>query len=87
MIIGIPKEIKLGEGRVSLSPYNIEELINKTESGFVCINGDDEKFLNCAQLLTNKPELRKRMGQNARSLLEDVFSVSRTVNQILYHFN
>jgi len=28
MIIGIPKEIKLGEGRVSLSPYNIEELIN-----------------------------------------------------------
>jgi len=28
MIIGIPKEIKLGEGRVSLSPYNVEELIN-----------------------------------------------------------
>ncbi len=27
MIIGIPKEIKLGEGRVSLSPYNVEELI------------------------------------------------------------
>jgi len=28
MIIGIPKEIKLGEGRVSLTPYNVEELIN-----------------------------------------------------------
>lgn len=26
MIIGVPKEIKLGEGRVSLSPHNIEEL-------------------------------------------------------------
>jgi len=28
MIIGIPKEIKLGEGRVSLTPYNVEELIH-----------------------------------------------------------
>jgi len=28
MIIGIPKEIKLGEGRVSLSPYNVEELVH-----------------------------------------------------------
>jgi len=27
MIIGIPKEIKPGEGRISLSPYNVEELI------------------------------------------------------------
>ena len=26
MIIGIPKEIKPGEGRVSLTPYNVEEL-------------------------------------------------------------
>ncbi|MCP4762639.1 MAG: alanine dehydrogenase, partial [archaeon] len=28
MIVGIPKEIKPGEGRVSLTPSNIEELIN-----------------------------------------------------------
>ncbi len=28
MIIGIPKEIKPGEGRVSLSPYNVEELVH-----------------------------------------------------------
>ncbi len=28
MIIGIPREIKPGEGRVSLSPYNVEELVH-----------------------------------------------------------
>ncbi len=28
MIIGIPKEIKIGEGRVSLTPSNVEDLIN-----------------------------------------------------------
>jgi alanine dehydrogenase len=28
MIIGIPKEIKPGEGRVSLSPHNVEELLH-----------------------------------------------------------
>ena len=28
MIIGIPKEIKPGEGRVSLTPSNVEDILN-----------------------------------------------------------
>ncbi len=52
MIIGIPKEIKLGEGRVSLSPYNIEELINMGHSVLIERNAGrnvgftDDQYIN-----------------------------------------
>ncbi len=38
MIIGIPKEIKAGEGRVVLTPASVEDLINKGHKTFVETN-------------------------------------------------
>ncbi len=64
MIIGIPKEIKLGEGRVSLTPYNVEELIHLGHNIITERNAgknagfNDEEYIKAgAKIYENKKQI------------------------------
>ena len=71
----------------SINPGNdLGTMLQKSEAGLCCLNGDDETLRTHALTLANDPALRKRMGQNARRLLEQNFSVTSCTKQILAHF-
>lgn len=61
-------------------------MLQKGEAGLCCLNGDDETLRTHAMTLAGDPALRKRMGQNARQLLEQKFSVTSCTKQILAQF-
>ncbi len=70
----------------SINPGNdLKDLLEKHDAGLVCINGDDERFKMLAKRLLEDRELRMRLGQNARAMLENCFSVHRAAAQILSH--
>lgn len=70
----------------SINPGNdLFEILEKNQAGLCVSNGDDESLCTAALRLANDPELRERMGQNARRLLEQQFSVDAAVAQILVH--
>ncbi|MBZ5526603.1 MAG: glycosyltransferase family 4 protein [Acidobacteriia bacterium] len=58
------------------------DLIEKNDAGFCFKNGEDDSLAAAALKLSNDPELRSRMGANARRLLERQFSVNRAARQI-----
>jgi glycosyltransferase involved in cell wall biosynthesis len=67
----------------SINPGNdLFDLIEKNDAGFCLKNGEDDSLAAAALMLSNEPELRARMGSNARRLLERRFSVSVAVHQI-----
>lgn len=71
----------------SINPGNdLKEILEKNEAGLVSINGEDQIFHDNALRLLQDESLRRHMGGNARSLLEDTFSVSKAAGQILSHF-
>src|ERR1035437_5383193 len=58
----------------SLNPDNdLIEFLRHADAGFACTNGEDEKLLAAALLLSTQPEARQRMGRNARELGNTVF--------------
>jgi glycosyltransferase involved in cell wall biosynthesis len=67
----------------SINPGNdLKEIVGKASAGFVTINGQDEKLLeNASKLLDDV--LRKKMGKNAKQLLNNTFSVKSAAEQIL----
>jgi len=70
----------------SINPGNdLKDLLEKHDAGLVCINGDDERFKILQVVLLEDRELRMRLGQNARAMLENCFSVHRAAAQILSH--
>jgi len=70
-----------------LNPGNdLFDLIRQNEAGFCFVNGDDRNLSAAALTLANDPELRSRMGNNSRRLLERIFSVQAAAQQILRHF-
>ncbi len=70
----------------SINPGNdLSDFLEKHDAGLVCINGDDDRFEAFARLLLEDEGLRRRLGCNARALLEDWFSVGRAARQILSH--
>lgn len=72
----------------SINPGNdLKSLLEDQEAGLVCFNGEDEVLAENAMKLLVNANLRRRLGRNARSLLENTFSVSRAAGQILAHFN
>jgi glycosyltransferase involved in cell wall biosynthesis len=72
----------------SINPGNdLKEILEDKEAGLVCINGEDDKLADYAKRLIVDENLRKQLGQYARCLLEDTFSVSKAARQILSHFN
>jgi O26-antigen biosynthesis N-acetyl-L-fucosamine transferase len=74
---GIPVLASINSGN------DLFELIGKGPSGFCLENGQDEMLSSAALRLSADPHLRARMGKNARSLLEQTFSVEKAVQQIL----
>ncbi|NLA41658.1 MAG: glycosyltransferase [Smithella sp.] len=70
----------------SINPGNdLSDFLVKHDAGLVCINGDDDRFESLARRLLEDEGLRNRLGRNARSMLEDWFSVKRAARQILSH--
>jgi len=71
----------------SINPGNdLVEILEKNQAGFCLLNGDDDGLCAAALRLANDPELRCRMGKNARTLLARLFSVEAAVTQIINHF-
>lgn len=67
----------------SVNPGNdLLPLINQHQAGFVFENGQDIQLQRAAIKLLENAALRRQMGQNARTLLEDYFSVRAAANQI-----
>ncbi len=69
------------------SGNDLKTILEEQEAGLVCINGEDEKLAANARSLLSNAGLRRQLGNNARALLEDKFSVSKATEQILSHFS
>jgi O26-antigen biosynthesis N-acetyl-L-fucosamine transferase len=68
----------------SLNPGNdLKGILEEAGSGFSLMNGDDAGLREAALRLLNEPELRRRMGDNSRRLLEKTFSSAAAAEQIL----
>lgn len=68
----------------SVNPDNdLKDIVEKTGAGLITINGDDQGLLNNALELLHDSLLRKTLGENAKQLLSNVFSVQAAANRIL----
>jgi O26-antigen biosynthesis N-acetyl-L-fucosamine transferase len=68
----------------SLNPGNdLIQFLHQTKAGLACINGDDDTLRAAALSLATEPELRQRLGNNARTLGDTTFSVQVIAKQIL----
>lgn len=54
--------------------------------GFWCESGDLSAFNECLVRLAGSPELRKKMGENARKYLLEHYTVDKACDTILAHF-
>jgi glycosyltransferase involved in cell wall biosynthesis len=71
----------------SINPGNdLFEILEKNQAGLCLLNGDDDALCAAALRLANNADLRCKMGKNARSLLERLFSVETAVRQITSQF-
>ena len=72
----------------SINPGNdLKLILEDSKAGLVSINGNDKLLFNNALRLSQDNDLRKEIGANSKHLLENTFSVTKTANQILSHFN
>jgi glycosyltransferase involved in cell wall biosynthesis len=72
----------------SVNPGNdLFALLQESAGGFCFENGDDANLAWAALRLADDARLRGAMGRNARSLLEQTFSVQHAVNQIFTHLH
>lgn len=62
---------------------DLKEIINKAEAGYIFDNGEDEALYDAALLLVESAMLRRHIGENARKLLIDQFSVQKACSQII----
>ena len=70
----------------SINPGNdLFNLLEKSQSGFCFVNGENDKLRAAALQLASDSHLRARMGKNGPRLLEHTFSVEATARQILQH--
>ena len=71
----------------SINPGNdLSEMLEDHEAGLCSLNGDDDRLYAHALQLAQDASYRRRLGQNARRLLERYFSVAVCANQILARF-
>jgi glycosyltransferase involved in cell wall biosynthesis len=68
------------------SGHDLIELLHHADAGIACPNGEDEQLRTAALLLATNPEIRQRMGRNARALGKTTFSVEVAAEQVLSHF-
>jgi len=70
----------------SLNPGNdLFNLLEKSQSGFCFVNGENDKLRAAALQLASDSHVRARMGKNGPRLLEHTFSVEAAARQILQH--
>ncbi|EPM7551796.1 glycosyltransferase family 4 protein [Citrobacter freundii] len=62
---------------------DVMQVINSAKAGFAFVNGNDEALLNAAISLAEDTQLRKNLGNNAFSLLQEKFSVEMAADTIL----
>lgn len=62
---------------------DLQQIFMDANVGFVSVNGEDQKLTNNAIQLIESIQLRREMGENAYKLLNDKFSVSSAVEQII----
>ena len=71
----------------SINPGNdLGEMLEENVAGLCSVNGDDQTLYENALKMANDSLYRRRVGANARQLLERYFSVTVCANQILSHF-
>jgi O26-antigen biosynthesis N-acetyl-L-fucosamine transferase len=71
----------------SINPGNdLFGILGRNEAGYCLVNGDDDGLAAAALRLANDAELRYRMGENSRKVLEHNFSVQAATGLILSHF-
>jgi glycosyltransferase involved in cell wall biosynthesis len=68
------------------SGNDLFEILEKNQAGFCLLNGDDDGLCAAALRLANDRELRISMGKNSYRMMERLFSVDATVQQIMKHF-
>ncbi len=66
---------------------DLMDLINGSNAGFVHVNGDDDALLKSALKLIEDQVMRRDYGLNARSLLEQYFSVEAACENIVFEYN
>ncbi|SMF10639.1 glycosyltransferase family 4 protein [Pseudogulbenkiania subflava] len=59
------------------------DIIQHHEAGFAFVNGEDAQLLESARKLASEPGTRKRLGENARKLLIEHFSVESASKKII----
>lgn len=68
----------------SVNPGNdLKGIIEEFNAGYITINGQDEELYTNAVKLLNDSALRIKIGENARGLLLDKFTVESAANAIL----
>lgn len=73
-------------GKPVLNTMESEEyraLVDEYQMGFNCKNGDAEDLADKLELLLRDPELRRKMGANARRCADERFDRAKTYHQIL----
>jgi hypothetical protein len=69
-----------------INPGNdLKHIIENSNAGLTCLAGEHDVFHEYARRLVANADLRKEMGNNARTVLDKTFSVSKAVSQILSH--
>jgi glycosyltransferase involved in cell wall biosynthesis len=66
---------------------DLKQILDEAQAGFCVVNGDDEGLTNAALKLADDAQLRKRLGENSRQLLEKTFAVPSAADQILKALN
>jgi glycosyltransferase involved in cell wall biosynthesis len=68
----------------SVNPGNdLIQILEQSNAGLCCINGEDAKLAACALTLSSDSELRGILGRNGRRLFEAAFSVVNAADQVL----
>ena len=62
---------------------DLKYILDGADAGLTCLAGDDEVLYKHAVRLIEDTVLRKKIGQNGRTLLEKTFSVRKTASQIV----
>tara|TARA_B100001093_G_scaffold154228_1_gene146908 strand:- start:1579 stop:2697 length:1119 start_codon:yes stop_codon:yes gene_type:complete len=94
MIIGVPKEIKLQEHRIGLTPDSVKELINKSHEVLVQENGGfeagftNEDYKNAGAKIISKPEEIFKLAEIIVKVKEPQMNEVKMIreNQIIYTY-
>jgi glycosyltransferase involved in cell wall biosynthesis len=62
---------------------DLKHILDNANAGMTCIAGEDDQLYENAVKLLEDFTLRKKIGQNGRSLLEKTFSAENAASQII----